>query len=547
MVAAANELENYVLEEEIGRGDLTIVFRGYRKADQLPVAIKVVAPQFTFDEYFVRRFQDSARQSTRLEHPNIVHTYEAGNEGSTLFIIREFIEAPTLAEVLAAEGPFSPERTVTIARQIAAALDYAHQKLIMHGDLAPKRLYLGPDDHVTVADFGQMQSMAGTSLVKQGYAVGTPEILAPERVRGQGPSRQSDLYSLGILCYQMLAGQPPFSGEAAAVLHAQVYEPPRPLHELKPHISIPLSETVSRMLAKGLELRYSTGSEFSRALTVAMEGSAPTRVSNASVAAIRSDRLPRSRFSRFWLWLGVGLLLSITLVMLGSGRLNPPAWLNLAALLPAASPTQQPVAALSEVASRVEAVAEPGGEVESAPVEPARAVVEVSEPESAPPPAPTSAQVILIVPTGTLTATSISTGTTAVVTTTTNLTPVPTPGPPRVDNESPFSNLKLAQAISPDNEPEEVSTEFPPGRQPIYLFFDYNDIEAGTTWAHRWRRGSTELAVYEAQWPAGYSARGRAWVFYNPNTGYEIGPYTVTLELDGKVISTINFVVQAGG
>jgi serine/threonine-protein kinase len=543
MVALVNELENYVLEEEIGRGDLTIVFRGSRKADNLPVAIKVVAPQFTFDEYFVRRFQDSARQSTRLEHPNIVQTYEAGNEGDTLFIIREFIEAPTLADVLAAEGPFSAERTVAIARQVAAALDYAHQKSIMHGDLAPKRIYLGPGDHVTVADFGQMQSMAGTSLVKQGYAVGTPEILAPERVRGQGPSRQSDLYSLGILCYQMLSGQPPFSGEAAAVLHAQVYEPPRPLHEVKPHISVPLSETVGRMLAKGLELRYSTGSEFSRALTVAMEGSAPTRVSNTSVAAIRSDRAPRSRLSRSWGWLGAGLALG-ALAMLGAGNPNVASWLGSLALS-SPSPSEM-VAQPSGADPQLQTKAEQGSGAEPAPVEPASKVVEVSKREPAPSPLPTSAQVILILPTGTLSATIVSTETTPVLTPTT-LTPVPTPGLSAGDNSNPFTNLQLAHAISPNNEPEDIGTEFAPGKQPIYLFFTYNDIAAGTTWAHRWRRGSTELAVYEAKWPAGYSQRGRAWVFYNPNGGYESGPHTVTLELEGKVVGTINFVVQTGG
>jgi hypothetical protein len=133
------------------------------------------------------------------------------------------------------------------------------------------------------------------------------------------------------------------------------------------------------------------------------------------------------------------------------------------------------------------------------------------------------------------------------VLTPTTLTPVPTPGLSAGDNSNPFTNLQLAHAISPNNEPEDIGTEFAPGKQPIYLFFTYNDIAAGTTWAHRWRRGSTELAVYEAKWPAGYSQRGRAWVFYNPNGGYESGPHTVTLELEGKVVGTINFVVQTGG
>ena len=199
MVSVTTELENYVLDEELGRGDLTIAYQGHRKADGKTVAIKVVAPQFMFDEFFVQRFKDITRQTLKLDHPNIVRTHEVDQEENTLYIVREFIDAQPLAKIIEAEGPLPPQRMLTIARQIAAALDYAHQKSIMHGDLSAKRVYIGPEDHVTVADFGQTQAMVGTSLVKQGFAIGSPETLAPERVKGQGPSRYSDLYSLGVL------------------------------------------------------------------------------------------------------------------------------------------------------------------------------------------------------------------------------------------------------------------------------------------------------------------------------------------------------------
>ena len=242
------ELNNYVLDTEIGRGDLTLVYEGHRKSDGKAVAIKVVAPQFMFDEYFVRRFLDMSKQAAKLEHPNIVRTYEAQLEDETLFIVREFAQARPLAQVLDEEGAFGTQRMLNIAQQIAAALDYTHQKSIMHGDLSANRVYLDKDDHVLVADFGQTQAMMGTSLVKQGFAIGSPEIMAPERVHGQGPSRQSDLYSLGILCYQMLNEDPPFVGEPATVLHAQAYEQPRPLNVINPTVSSQVSETIARML-----------------------------------------------------------------------------------------------------------------------------------------------------------------------------------------------------------------------------------------------------------------------------------------------------------
>jgi len=250
------QLENYVLEQKIGQGDLTTTYQGHRKSDGANLAIKIVAPQFTFDELFVRRFKDMARQAARLEHPNIVRTFEADQEDEAVYVVRELIDGRPLAQVIDAEGPLSPQRMLAIARQIASALDYAHQKSVTHGDLSANRVYIGSNDHVVVADFGQTMAMQGTSLVKQGYAVGTPEIIAPERVHGQGASRQSDYYSLGILCYQMLAGEPPFTGTPAAVLHAQAYEQPRPIHLVNPGISVSLSETIGRMLSKGLELRY---------------------------------------------------------------------------------------------------------------------------------------------------------------------------------------------------------------------------------------------------------------------------------------------------
>ncbi|HXW01507.1 MAG TPA: protein kinase, partial [Anaerolineae bacterium] len=140
---------------------------------------------------------------------------------------------------------------------------------VTHGNLSASRIFLGLEDHVWIAGFGQTQALFGVNLMKQGYTVSSPETMAPERVHGQGPSRQSDLYALGILCYQMLAGKPPFTGSPSAILHAQAYQQPRPLYRLNPGIPVALSEVVGRMLSKGLELRYNTGAEFARALAVA--------------------------------------------------------------------------------------------------------------------------------------------------------------------------------------------------------------------------------------------------------------------------------------
>jgi serine/threonine-protein kinase len=518
-----NELEDYLLEKEIGRGELTTVYQGCRTSDGSIVAIKIVAPQFTFDARFVRRFKEIGQQTARLEHPNIVHTFEAGQEEETVYLVREMIDGQTLATVIEQEGSFAPQRMLAIAGQIADALDYAHQKSIMHGDLSANRVFIGDDDRVTIADFGQTQSMMGTSLVKQGYAVGSPETLAPERVHGQGPSRQSDLYSLGILCYQMLNGDPPFSGTPASVLHAQAYEQPQPLHVVNSDVSVPLSEAIGRMLSKGLELRFNTGAEFIRALTVASEGSAPVRRSSTSGAPFEMGiRSSPPIFRRPWFWAVILIPIIGILLVIGFGAVT--AWLAIQSTF---SPQPEEVVVQE---NRTDLVLSP------APSEQAAMIVE-----------PTSPPTVVILTTSTLVPSPVPTTVPSPPTETPTLVPLPTPGPPTVSDGSPFTNLKVAHGITDDNLPEKVGTSFAPGTPPVYLFFDYGDIEPGTVWSHRWRWGDTELGVYEDVWPDNYFETGTAWVFYSPTGGYQAGPYQVTLEVNGQVVATATFVIEAGG
>ncbi|MCL4303820.1 MAG: protein kinase [Anaerolineae bacterium] len=508
------QLQDYILEEEIGRGDLAIVYRARRRFDGAEVAVKMLAYQFTFDEFFGRRFKELAKQTAKLEHPNIVRTYEAKQQGSVLYVVRELIDARPLAEVLAEEGPFSPQRMLIIARQVASALDYAHQKSITHGDLSAYRVYLDANDHATVADFGQTQAMVGTSLVKQGFAVGCPETMAPERVHGQGPTRQSDLYALGILCYQMLTDKPPFTGTPAAVLHAQAYEQPRPLHLVNSSIPLPLSEAIGRMLAKGLELRYNTGAEFVRALSVAIEGTAPVRAPAAAAAQIKEAGLQSTL--PFWkrplVWFLAGIPVIALLLVLGFWVVSLSN-----SFLPAAVNTPAPAASSQ---ATVTLASQP--ELEEEPLVNAPLVAQVTN-------TPT--------PTAEFTPTPANTPT---------LIPLPTPGAPTIAEDSPFTDLRLAQGISAENQPEKIGTSFRPGTQPVYLFFDYDDIKPGTTWAHRWTWADTELDAYQDVWSSGYNSSGTAWVYYNPTGGYQPGPYKVTLEVNGRTVATATFVIQPG-
>jgi serine/threonine protein kinase len=310
------QLEHCLLLEELSQNSVVTVYRGQRQADQKPVIVKVVAPLFATDEFFVRRIKLATRQTAKLEHPNIVPSYEAEQEGDLLYLVEDLdvTAVRSLAQVLAAEAPFSPLRMQLIARQIASALDYAHQKFITHGDLSAHEVYLGPEDHVLITNFGQTQAIFGVTLMRQSYAAGSPETMAPERVHGQGPSRHSDLYALGILCYQMLAGKPPFTGSPAAVLHAQAYKQPRPLYWVNPGIPVVVSEVIERMLAKGLELRYNTGAEFARALAVACDTARPGHARRVLRQEENQSLLSRKAITYIF---GAALLLALALVWLG--------------------------------------------------------------------------------------------------------------------------------------------------------------------------------------------------------------------------------------
>lgn len=270
-------LEQYTLEVEVDRNHWFTLHQGHRRYDNTPVIIKLATSLLAGDEFLAHRFRHLTKQAAQLEHPNIVRIYEVEQENGFLYAVQDFVQAPSLAEVIAAEGPFSLHRTQFIAGQIASALDYAHQKPLPHGDLSARQIYLGPNDRVFINNFGQSQAVLGSKLMVSDFSYISAETTAPERVDGQGPSRPADLYALGVLCYQMLAKKPPFTGPVSSVLYAQAHKQPPPLHQVNPAVPLAAAEVIERMLSKSVELRYNTGAEFVRALAMASQLQGSTR------------------------------------------------------------------------------------------------------------------------------------------------------------------------------------------------------------------------------------------------------------------------------
>ncbi|MGC8877847.1 MAG: serine/threonine-protein kinase, partial [Anaerolineae bacterium] len=186
-------IPDYEIEAEIGCGNLTKVYRARRKADGRLVSIKIVLPEFVTDRAFVRRFIEAASRAIKLDHPNIARTFEVAERGGVVYVVREYLDASCLAEWLARRGPVPLEQVVSIVRQLASALDYAHSRRVMHGDINDRCIYIDTEERVKLADFGLVQSVPGSDLergrmhgIRLVHSLGACEYLAPERVQGQG-------------------------------------------------------------------------------------------------------------------------------------------------------------------------------------------------------------------------------------------------------------------------------------------------------------------------------------------------------------------------
>ena len=257
-------------------GGMATVYKAYQPALGRHVAIKVLSPTLMSDPSFVHRFHEEARRTASLEHPNIVPIYDIGEANGSIFIAMRYIDGESLQELLE-RGPVLPlSRVVRIISQVADALDYAHGRGIIHRDVKPANIMVEAGDRATLTDFGIARVVGGTRLTQLGSVVGTPEYLSPEQAVGQEIDGRSDLYSLGIVLYEMVAGRTPFRAETpVAVIHAHIYTPPPPPMQYNSRIPPALAAVILKTIAKDRDQRYQTGQELAQALYRAVGTGAP--------------------------------------------------------------------------------------------------------------------------------------------------------------------------------------------------------------------------------------------------------------------------------
>lgn len=259
-------LGQYQILEELGQGGMAVVYKAWQASLRRYVAIKVMLPHLLTDREFVQRFQQEAIVAANLNHSNIVTIYEVAQHEGYFFIVMEYVEGQSLEQLVVSEGALSLERSVHILRQVADALDFAHQRQFIHRDIKPANILLTPEKKAVISDFGIAKALKGSgataNLTTTGTIIGSPAYMSPEQIIGQEVDYRTDLYSIGVVAYEMFSGRAPFSGATTAILYAQVNTPPPNIGEIQPNLPPHVGIALSRMLAKQPSERYSTASAF---------------------------------------------------------------------------------------------------------------------------------------------------------------------------------------------------------------------------------------------------------------------------------------------
>ncbi|MGD8624234.1 MAG: protein kinase, partial [Anaerolineae bacterium] len=323
-------LGSYQIVEQIGRGGMATVFKAYQPSVDRYVAVKILPSQLTEDESFVGRFTREARTLARLEHPHILPVYDYGEQEGTTYLVMRYVEAGTLKDLIRREGPMAPERAAQVLSQVGRALDYAHSQAVIHRDIKPSNCLIDRQGNIFLTDFGIAKLVAETAqFTASGAIIGTPAYMSPEQSMGQPVDPRCDIYSLGVVLYELVTGRVPFEAETPlAVLLKHINDPLPPPRQLEPDLPEVVERVILKAMAKAPEDRFQRAGAMVDALAEAVAAPPPESESPPAPAGTVAWHPDES-------------------VLPGVDAATPPPAVDVATPAPAADTTPPPAAAIT--------------------------------------------------------------------------------------------------------------------------------------------------------------------------------------------------------
>ncbi|MCB0954254.1 MAG: Stk1 family PASTA domain-containing Ser/Thr kinase, partial [Microthrixaceae bacterium] len=279
--------DRYEIHQRLARGGMAQVYLARDRSLDRPVAIKELVPEFATDPSFVERFRREAQAAANLAHPNIVGVYDWGTQDGTYFIVMEYIDGPSLSQVIRRDGPLHPRRAMELASEVAGALGFAHSRGVVHRDVKPGNVLLTGSGQSKVTDFGIARALSSPDedLTQAGSVMGTATYFSPEQAQGQPVDPRSDLYSLGVVLYEMVTGRAPFTGDSPlAIAYKHVQDQPAPPSSIIPDLPVGVDAIVMKLLSKRPDDRYASAEDLRADIRRFLAGE-PTNAERAMLGA----------------------------------------------------------------------------------------------------------------------------------------------------------------------------------------------------------------------------------------------------------------------
>jgi eukaryotic-like serine/threonine-protein kinase len=312
----------YEIEELVGHGGMSSVYKAHDTLLERHVALKILHEQYNADDDFVERFKREARAVAQLQHPNIVTVIDRGDEEGRQYIVFEYIDGENLKEYVVRKGRLDVHEAIEIALEVGRGLAFAHDQGLIHRDVKPQNVLLNGDGRAKVTDFGIARSLDVDGMTQTGTVLGTSNYIAPEQASGQQVDAHSDVYALGVVLYELLAGEVPFPGESfVAVAMKHMHEPAPNLLDVRKDVPLRVAAAVDRALEKDPEQRFPTMAAFAAELEAALaeldRGESVDDATMVIPARQRARPAQRKQVSRWPLGVGLLALLAIAAIVIG--------------------------------------------------------------------------------------------------------------------------------------------------------------------------------------------------------------------------------------